>query len=202
MTRWAPAGTRPPSLSSQRAEAGNWKYAGVSVSALVHRQRVDPETGVVAWSERSRKTWRGGQTMAWLFLLLELICSSSPFHRERWWMNGIIALCGAFLFFLLVTGCVLKIGRDSLCSSVTSTVPNVTRCDRPPKRYFFLNQIVHSKCFNARFSFFSLKSCEEAQNRTWSKPFKGERFYNSLLKAEVNTLLGFEGWASKKKKRN
>lgn len=57
------------------------------------------------------------------------------------WMNVIIALCGAFLFFLLITGCVLKIGRDSLCTSVTSIVPNVTRCNNTPKQSF-LNELL------------------------------------------------------------
>lgn len=51
--------------------------------------------------------------------------------RERVWINGIMVVCGAFLFFLLVTGCILKIGRDSLCNSVIQNVPNVTRLDTP-----------------------------------------------------------------------
>ncbi len=42
-------------------------------------------------------------------------------------MNLIVAVCGAFLFFLLITGCMLKIGRDSLCNSVIQAVPNITR---------------------------------------------------------------------------
>lgn len=40
-----------------------------------------------------------------------------------------MVVCGAFLFFLLVTGCILKIGRDSLCNSLIQNVPNVTRLD-------------------------------------------------------------------------
>lgn len=50
--------------------------------------------------------------------------------RERIWANVNVAVCGVFLFFLLVTGCVLKIGRDSLCDSVLHTVPNMTRWNR------------------------------------------------------------------------
>eukprot|EP00064_Thunnus_orientalis_P016636 superscaffoldBa00003344_g16704 len=50
-------------------------------------------------------------------------------QRERVWMNMIVAVCGVFLFFLLITGCMLKIGRDSLCTSVIQTVPNITRCE-------------------------------------------------------------------------
>lgn len=117
------------------------------------------------------------------------LASFSPLCRERLWTNVIVALCGAFLFFLLVTGCVLKMGRDSLCSSVTSVVPNVTRWSNPPKTVFFLNESFKNERFNAAFSFFPLQSCQDAQNRTWSKPLKGERFYSSLLKAEVNTLM-------------
>lgn len=63
------------------------------------------------------------------------------FRRERVWINGIMVVCGAFLFFLLVTGCILKIGRDSLCNSLMQNVPNVTRLDThshvaptPPRR--------------------------------------------------------------------
>lgn len=50
-------------------------------------------------------------------------------HRERIWMNMVIIMCGAFLFFLLISGCILKIGRDSLCRTVINTVPNATRWD-------------------------------------------------------------------------
>uniref|UniRef100_H3D654 Transmembrane protein 179Ba n=1 Tax=Tetraodon nigroviridis TaxID=99883 RepID=H3D654_TETNG len=64
-------------------------------------------------------------SLYWLYAF----CIDGDTTRERIWMNVIIALSGAFLFFLLVTGCVLKIGRDSLCSSVTSVVPNVTSCE-------------------------------------------------------------------------
>lgn len=53
--------------------------------------------------------------------------SCDCFRRDRVWINGILVVCGAFLFFLLVSGCILKIGRDSLCNSVIQIVPNVTR---------------------------------------------------------------------------
>lgn len=56
-------------------------------------------------------------------------CIDGEIRRERMWMNMIVIVCGAFLFFLLITGCMLKIGRDSLCNSVISTVPNITRCE-------------------------------------------------------------------------
>lgn len=61
----------------------------------------------------------------WLYTL----CMDGEIRRDRLGMNLIIAACGAFLFFLLISGCMLKIGRDTLCHSVTSNVPNVTSCE-------------------------------------------------------------------------
>ncbi|XP_037613907.1 transmembrane protein 179B [Sebastes umbrosus] len=56
-------------------------------------------------------------------------CIDGEIRRERMWMNLIIVVSGVFLFFLLITGCMLKIGRDSLCNSVIQSVPNITRCE-------------------------------------------------------------------------
>lgn len=42
-------------------------------------------------------------------------------------MNLNVAASGFFLFFLLITGCMLKIGRDALCNSLLQSVPNITR---------------------------------------------------------------------------
>ncbi|XP_038587669.1 transmembrane protein 179B [Micropterus salmoides] len=61
--------------------------------------------------------------------LLYSFCIDGEIKRGRIWMNLTVAVCGAFLFFLLITGCMLKIGRDSLCSSVLQAVSNVTRCE-------------------------------------------------------------------------
>uniref|UniRef100_W5M2I0 Transmembrane protein 179Bb n=1 Tax=Lepisosteus oculatus TaxID=7918 RepID=W5M2I0_LEPOC len=36
---------------------------------------------------------------------------------ESLWMTVSLAVCAVFLFFLLVTGCILRIGRDRLCQS-------------------------------------------------------------------------------------
>ncbi|XP_041842570.1 transmembrane protein 179B [Melanotaenia boesemani] len=57
------------------------------------------------------------------------LCIERNTTRELMWMNLIIILCGIFLFFLLITGCMLKIGRDSLCDSVLENVHNITRCE-------------------------------------------------------------------------
>uniref|UniRef100_A0A3Q0TFY9 Transmembrane protein 179Ba n=1 Tax=Amphilophus citrinellus TaxID=61819 RepID=A0A3Q0TFY9_AMPCI len=91
-------------------------------------------------------------------------CTDGEIKRERVWMNVIIVVCGIFLFFLLVTGCMLKIGRDSLCASIAHTVPNVTRC------------------------------CDEAQSRKWVSPLEGGRFYSSLHKAETAVWVNFFFW--------
>ncbi|KAM9335897.1 transmembrane protein 179B [Symphorus nematophorus] len=64
-------------------------------------------------------------SLYWLYSF----CIDGEIRRERLWMNLIIAVCGAFLFFLLITGCMLKIGRDTLCNSVIHAVPNITRCE-------------------------------------------------------------------------
>ncbi|CAN9509505.1 unnamed protein product [Ophioblennius macclurei] len=56
-------------------------------------------------------------------------CIDGDIRRERMWMNLIVIVCGVFLFFLLITGCMLKIGRDQLCSSVVEAVPNITSCE-------------------------------------------------------------------------
>ncbi|XP_072232979.1 transmembrane protein 179B [Leuresthes tenuis] len=91
------------------------------------------------------------------------LCIEGDMRRERVWMNLIVVVCGVFLFFLLITGCMLKIGRDSLCDSVVHTVHNIT-------------------------------SCDEAQTRKWASPLNGERFYNSLHKAETAVWVNFFFW--------
>ncbi|KAM6949278.1 transmembrane protein 179B [Aplochiton taeniatus] len=55
-------------------------------------------------------------------------CMDGDLRRQRVWLNLTLVVCAVFLFFLLVTGCVLKIGRDQLCHSVTHRVPNITSC--------------------------------------------------------------------------
>ncbi|XP_053717027.1 transmembrane protein 179B isoform X1 [Synchiropus splendidus] len=57
------------------------------------------------------------------------ICIDGEVARERVWMNVMVGVCGVALFFLLISGCMLKIGRDSLCDSVLARVPNITRCE-------------------------------------------------------------------------
>nr|XP_046175589.1 transmembrane protein 179B-like [Oncorhynchus gorbuscha]XP_046175590.1 transmembrane protein 179B-like [Oncorhynchus gorbuscha] len=61
-------------------------------------------------------------------------CLDGGVNRERLWLNMTLVVCVVFLFFLLVTGCVLKVGRDSLCDSVLHAVPDVTRCEQAQSR--------------------------------------------------------------------
>ncbi|XP_052315092.1 transmembrane protein 179B-like isoform X2 [Oncorhynchus keta] len=61
-------------------------------------------------------------------------CLDGGVNRERLWLNVTLVVCGVFLFFLLVTGCVLKRGRDSLCDSVLHAVPNITSCEEAQSR--------------------------------------------------------------------
>ncbi|XP_049923940.1 transmembrane protein 179B [Epinephelus moara] len=98
-------------------------------------------------------------SLYWLYSF----CIDGEIKRERLGMNLIIAASGFFLFFLLISGCMLKIGRDSLCKSVTESVTNITRC-------------------------------EDAQTKKWVSPLKGERFYNSLYKAETAVWVNFFFW--------
>ncbi|XP_020499333.2 transmembrane protein 179B [Labrus bergylta] len=69
-------------------------------------------------------------SLYWLYSF----CIDGEVRRERMWMNMIVIVCGAFLFFLLITGCMLKIGRDSLCHSVITNVPNITSCEEAQTR--------------------------------------------------------------------
>ncbi|XP_066537267.1 transmembrane protein 179B [Hoplias malabaricus] len=56
-------------------------------------------------------------------------CLEGEIKRERLWMNMSLIVCGVFLFFLLVTGCILKVGRDRLCDSVVQKENNITKCE-------------------------------------------------------------------------
>ncbi|XP_051990405.1 transmembrane protein 179B [Xyrauchen texanus] len=56
--------------------------------------------------------------------------------REKLCMNITLGMCGVFLFFLLVTGCILKIGRDRLCDSVLIQITNITRCEEAQNNFW------------------------------------------------------------------
>uniref|UniRef100_A0A1A8LUR9 Transmembrane protein 179B n=1 Tax=Nothobranchius pienaari TaxID=704102 RepID=A0A1A8LUR9_9TELE len=60
----------------------------------------------------------------WVYTL----CMEADVQRACVWLNLIMVVSGVFLFFLLIAGCVLKIGRDKFCDSIMLAVPNLTRC--------------------------------------------------------------------------
>ncbi|KAM9835071.1 transmembrane protein 179B [Syngnathus typhle] len=64
-------------------------------------------------------------SLYWLYA----VCIDGDARREVVWMNATVGVSGIFLFFLLISGCVLKIGRDTLCNSLTRSVPNMTSCE-------------------------------------------------------------------------
>ncbi|KAM9501884.1 transmembrane protein 179B [Clarias gariepinus] len=73
-------------------------------------------------------------------------------RRERIWMTLSLGVSGVFLFFLLVTGCILNLGRSKLCESVISTVPNVTSCVEAQSKNWkspFIGSSFYSKLQNA-----------------------------------------------------
>ncbi|KAI1902840.1 hypothetical protein AGOR_G00020320 [Albula goreensis] len=61
-------------------------------------------------------------------------CVGDQVKRETLWMSATLGVCGVFLFFLLVSGCILRIGRDRLCLSVLHNVPLVTSCEEAENR--------------------------------------------------------------------
>ncbi|XP_051579933.1 transmembrane protein 179B-like [Myxocyprinus asiaticus] len=99
-------------------------------------------------------------TFYWIYT----ICVDREVKREKLWMNITLGMCGVFLFFLLVTGCILKIGRDQLCQSVLhEMIMNITRC-------------------------------EEAQNKPWMSPINGNQFYSNLHSAETAVWVNLFFW--------
>ncbi|CAL9694226.1 unnamed protein product [Knipowitschia caucasica] len=56
-------------------------------------------------------------------------CIDGNMKRERLWTTFTACVCAGFLFFLLVTGCILRNGSSTLCNSITQAVPNITSCD-------------------------------------------------------------------------
>ncbi|XP_061092879.1 transmembrane protein 179B-like [Conger conger] len=82
--------------------------------------------------------------------------------RGQIWMCVTLLVSGVFSFFLLVTGCVLRFGRNRLCESIIS-LPGITRC-------------------------------EEAQDKPWSAPYVGTRFFSNLHGAETSVWVNFFFW--------
>ncbi|XP_039514628.1 transmembrane protein 179B [Pimephales promelas] len=99
-------------------------------------------------------------TLYWVYIA----CFEGEVKREKLWMNITLGLSGVFLFFLLVTGCILKIGRDKLCDSLLNTLTtNITKC-------------------------------EDAQDKSWLSPINGSQFYSRLHSAEIAVWVNFFFW--------
>ncbi|KAJ8281872.1 hypothetical protein COCON_G00043910 [Conger conger] len=97
-------------------------------------------------------------TLYWVYTS----CVDQEAQRGRLWMNVTLVICGVFLFFLLVTGCVLRIGRNRLCESIVSLQ--------------------------------GINRCEEAQDKPWSAPYVGTRFFSNLHGAETSVWVNFFFW--------
>ncbi|KAL4648896.1 transmembrane protein 179B-like [Arapaima gigas] len=91
-----------------------------------------------------------------------LNCVGEQITRARVWMTVSLVVCGIFIFFLLVSGFILKIGTDRLCDSIIKKT--------------------------------SMKSCEEAQNKTWIGPLKQIQFFSGLHSAETSAWVNFFFW--------
>ncbi|XP_035290344.1 transmembrane protein 179B [Anguilla anguilla] len=57
-------------------------------------------------------------------------CMGDRLQRETLWLNVTLGVCGVFLFFLLVSGCILRVGRDRLCLSVLQSMPLLDSCEQ------------------------------------------------------------------------
>ncbi|XP_063058255.1 transmembrane protein 179B [Engraulis encrasicolus] len=56
-------------------------------------------------------------------------CVDGDAKRERTGHNAMLMVCGIVVFFLLVSGCVLRVGREHLCLHILQTVPSLTSCE-------------------------------------------------------------------------
>ncbi|XP_023650636.2 transmembrane protein 179B [Paramormyrops kingsleyae] len=70
-------------------------------------------------------------TLYWIYTC----CMGEEVSRARVWMNVSLVVCGIFLFFLLVSGCILKIGRDRLCDSILRNTTIKSCEDAQTKRW-------------------------------------------------------------------
>ncbi|CDQ63676.1 unnamed protein product [Oncorhynchus mykiss] len=64
-------------------------------------------------------------TLYWIYTS----CVEEEVKRERLWLNVTLGVCMKILFFLAVSGCTLRIGRDRLCLSALHNVPSITSCE-------------------------------------------------------------------------
>ncbi|KPP59047.1 transmembrane protein 179B-like [Scleropages formosus] len=55
-------------------------------------------------------------------------CVDDRTQRTSLWTSVSLGACGIISFFLLVSGCILRIGKDHLCLSIINSAPTVTSC--------------------------------------------------------------------------
>ncbi|KAJ6634095.1 hypothetical protein lerEdw1_014147 [Lerista edwardsae] len=53
-------------------------------------------------------------------------CCVGEGQSERVWLKGSLALSAGVLFFLLISACILRVGMDTLCSSIHKSVAAVS----------------------------------------------------------------------------
>uniref|UniRef100_A0AAY4ADU7 Transmembrane protein 179B n=2 Tax=Denticeps clupeoides TaxID=299321 RepID=A0AAY4ADU7_9TELE len=56
-------------------------------------------------------------------------CADEDPSRARLWLNISLLVCAVIVFFLVVSGCILRIGRNHLCLSVLHSLPSITECE-------------------------------------------------------------------------
>ncbi|KAJ3584912.1 hypothetical protein NHX12_013635 [Muraenolepis orangiensis] len=71
--------------------------------------------------------------VCFLLALYSLCSGCSGSRRERVCVYFTLCVCGLFLLFLLVSGCILHVGRDALCRDIVDTVDGITSCEQAQK---------------------------------------------------------------------
>ncbi|XP_076836478.1 transmembrane protein 179B [Brachyhypopomus gauderio] len=56
-------------------------------------------------------------------------CVDKEVKRGSMWLNVSLGMSGLLMFLLVVSGCVLRTGRDSLCGSALHNVPSLSSCE-------------------------------------------------------------------------
>ncbi|XP_026861917.2 transmembrane protein 179B [Electrophorus electricus] len=64
-----------------------------------------------------------------IFFWIYAGCVDEEVKRGRMWLNVSLGMCGLLMFLLLVSGCIVRIGRDSLCLSALHNVPSISSCE-------------------------------------------------------------------------
>ncbi|KAL4659975.1 transmembrane protein 179B [Arapaima gigas] len=82
-------------------------------------------------------------------------CLDNQAKRTSLWSSMSLGACSIISFFLLVSGCILRIGRDRLCLSIVHSVPTVTSCQGAENETWV-------SPYNGRQFYSSLQSAEKS----------------------------------------